>query len=97
MIAYVLEGELLNAMNKGEPKTYKKGESWYETPGCYHRIGENNSKTEPAAILATFVIKTEVLEKEGLGILLQIDPEYLSGVVEKAVYYFRSIPSPWQG
>jgi hypothetical protein len=28
--------------------------------------------------MATFLIRTEVLEKEGPGILVQIEPEYLA-------------------
>ena len=119
VIAYVLEGEVLSAMNDEEPKVYRPGDSWqvlslpfipthvgrvvvedslrtesldkvqcthvhrinrYEPPGCRHRVSDNNSKTEKARFIATFVIKTEVLEKEGPGILVQIEPEYLAQV-----------------
>ena len=83
VIGYVIDGEMLNAMNDGEPKVYKKGESWYETPGCYHRIGDNNSKTKGAVFHATFIIKTEVLEREGPGALLQYDPKYAEDVKEQ--------------
>lgn len=48
----------------------------YEPPGCRHRVSDNNSKTERARFMATFIIKTEVLEKEGPGILVQIEEEY---------------------
>lgn len=95
VFGYVIEGEVLCAMNDDEPKVYRKGESWYETPGCHHRIGDNNSKTERAVFLSTFVIKTEILEREGYSVLLQIDPGYLDGVVDKTVYLIRSIPTPW--
>jgi quercetin dioxygenase-like cupin family protein len=77
VIAYVIEGEILSAMNDGEAKCYGKGGTWYEAPGCHHRISDNNSKTEKAVLHATFVIKTAILEKEGLGVLVKIDPEYL--------------------
>jgi quercetin dioxygenase-like cupin family protein len=79
VIGYVIEGEILSAMNDEDPKCYKKGGSWYEKPGCHHRVSDNNSQTEKLVIHATFVIKTEILEKEGMGVLVQIDPEYLEG------------------
>ncbi|KAH8810927.1 cupin domain protein [Xylogone sp. PMI_703] len=83
--AYVVKGELLNAMNDGEPAVFKEGESWYEAPGCHHRISDNNSKTEDATLLATFIIKTEILEKEGMDVLVQIDPEYLEDYKEQVM------------
>ena len=39
-------------------------------------MSDNNSKTERARFIATFIIKTEVLEREGPGVLVQIEPEY---------------------
>ncbi|KAI9790005.1 MAG: hypothetical protein M1816_005619 [Peltula sp. TS41687] len=95
VIGFVIEGEVVMAMNDGEPRTYKKGESWYEAPGCYHRISDNNSKTEGASIHATVVIPTDVFDKEGYSYLVQFDPQYLSGVVDKTKYAIRSIPTPW--
>ncbi|KAI9794999.1 MAG: hypothetical protein M1816_000019 [Peltula sp. TS41687] len=83
VIGYVVDGECLSAMNDGEPKVYKKGESWYEPPGCFHRIADNNSKTERNVVHATFVIKTEILEKEGPAVLVQFDPKYADGVKEQ--------------
>lgn len=76
VIGYVLEGEVLSAMNDEEAKVYKPGESWYEAPGCHHRIADNNSKTEGVKMVATFVVETEIFEKEGWEVLVQIDPEY---------------------
>ncbi len=70
-------------MNDGEAKVYKAGESWYEAPGCHHRISDNDSKTETAVIHATFVIKTEVLVAEGPEVLVKIDDEYLEGAMEQ--------------
>ena len=70
-------------MNDGEAKVYKAGESWYEAPGCYHRISDNDSKTEAATIHATFVIKTEILAAEGPEVLVKIDDEYLDGALEQ--------------
>ena len=37
-------------------KVYRAGESFFETPGAYHRISENASTTEPARLLAVFVL-----------------------------------------
>lgn len=45
-----------------------------------HRISDNDSKTESATLIATFLIKTEGLEKEGPGILVQVEPEYLDQI-----------------
>jgi quercetin dioxygenase-like cupin family protein len=78
VFALVIEGEILSGMNDGEAKVYKRGETWYEAPGCLHRVSDNNSKTQPARLIATFVIKTEVLEREGPSVLVQVEPEYLS-------------------
>jgi hypothetical protein len=33
--------------------------------------------------MATFLIKTEVLEREGSGILVQVEPEYLAKMESK--------------
>ena len=32
VFAYVLDGEVLSAMNDEEPKVYKPGDSWYVVP-----------------------------------------------------------------
>jgi hypothetical protein len=34
--------------------------SWFEAPGCHHRISDNASKTEAATLIATMVTDTEV-------------------------------------
>jgi hypothetical protein len=34
VFALVAEGEITSAMNSGEAKVYKSGETWYEPPGC---------------------------------------------------------------
>lgn len=83
VIAYVVDGEMLSAMNDGEAAVYKKGETWYEAPGCHHRISDNYSNMNGATLHATFVIKTEILEKKGPEVLVQIDPEYLEEAKEQ--------------
>jgi quercetin dioxygenase-like cupin family protein len=53
---YVLSGEILSAVDDEEPRLYRVGESWYEVPGAHHRVSRNASKTEPAKLLAVFVL-----------------------------------------
>ncbi|WP_137389654.1 cupin domain-containing protein [Rhodoligotrophos defluvii] len=54
--AYVLSGEIESQVNDGETRIYKPGESWSEPPGAIHSISRNASKTEPARLLAIFVV-----------------------------------------
>jgi len=60
--ATVLEGAIQSAVNDGPVKTYRKGEHWSEMPGDKHNVSANASKTEPAKLLAVFVVDTS--EKE---------------------------------
>lgn len=53
-----------------------KGETWYEAPGCHHKICDNYSETETATLLATFVVDTKVVEEGGYDALVQVDEEY---------------------
>jgi quercetin dioxygenase-like cupin family protein len=46
-------------VNDEPTRVYRAGESWYETPGSIHRVSRNASKTEPAKLLAVFVVDTE--------------------------------------
>ena len=46
-------------MNSGETRVYHAGESWTEPPDAYHPISENASATEPASLLAIFVVDTK--------------------------------------
>jgi quercetin dioxygenase-like cupin family protein len=54
--AYVLSGEIVSAVDGEEPRTYRAGEGWYEMPGAHHRVSRNASTTEPAKLLAIFVM-----------------------------------------
>lgn len=74
--AYVVSGTLLNKMNNDPMKVIRTKGSWYEAPGCHHRISDNASKTEPATLLATMVLDTEEFERDGMAALIQIDEEY---------------------
>jgi quercetin dioxygenase-like cupin family protein len=60
--ATVLEGAIQSQVNDGPVITYRAGESWSENPGDRHRVSANASDTEPARLLAVFVVDTS--EKE---------------------------------
>ena len=54
--AYVLSGAIRSQVGDEPAKVYRTGESFYEAPGSHHRISENASDTEPASLLAVFVV-----------------------------------------
>ena len=56
--ARVLKGSIRSAVNGGPPRVYREGEAFQENPGDQHSISENASRTEPARLLATFVVDT---------------------------------------
>src|SRR5690349_12010468 len=56
--AYVISGAIESKVNDGETHIYRAGESWSESPGSLHSISRNASKTEPAKLLAVFVLDT---------------------------------------
>ena len=56
IFAYVLSGEIESKVDDGETRIYKAGESWSEAPGAHHQVSRNPSKTEPAKLLAVFVV-----------------------------------------
>jgi len=60
--ATVLEGAIRSSVNDGPVVTYRTGQSFSEMPGDRHSVSENASKTEPAKLLAVFVVDTD--EKE---------------------------------
>jgi quercetin dioxygenase-like cupin family protein len=60
--ATVLEGAIKSQVNDGPVTTYRAGESWSEKPGDHHLVSANASDTEPARLLAVFVLDTS--EKE---------------------------------
>ena len=57
--ATVLEGAIVSQVNDGPVKTYRAGESFTERPGDRHRLSANASKSEPAKLLAVFVVDTK--------------------------------------
>jgi quercetin dioxygenase-like cupin family protein len=55
---YVLEGAVRSQVDNGPVKVYRAGEYFTENPGSHHVVSENASKTEPAKLLAIFVLDT---------------------------------------
>ena len=56
--ATVLEGAIRSQVNDGPVTTYKAGQSFSEMPGDRHGVSANASETEPAKLLAVFVVDT---------------------------------------
>ncbi|HEY4343162.1 MAG TPA: cupin domain-containing protein [Parvibaculum sp.] len=56
ILAYVLSGAIRSQLNDGKVQVFHAGESWSEVPGTHHTISENASDTEPAKLLAIFVV-----------------------------------------
>jgi quercetin dioxygenase-like cupin family protein len=57
--AHVLTGAIRSVVGNEPAKVYQAGESFYEEPGAHHRVSENASETEPASLLAVFVVDAE--------------------------------------
>lgn len=59
IMAYVVSGSIRSQV-EGEPvHVYKAGQTWYENPGAHHVVSENASQTEPAKLLAVFVVNSK--------------------------------------
>ena len=54
--AYVLSGQIRSQVDDGPARVYHPGESWIENPGAHHRVSANASETEPARLLALFIV-----------------------------------------
>ncbi len=58
IMAYVISGAIRSQL-EGEPaRVYHAGETWSEAPGAHHTVSENASATEPAELLAVFLVDT---------------------------------------
>lgn len=57
--ATVLEGAIRTSVNDGPVVIYRAGQNFSEMPGDRHTLDENASKTEPAKLLAVFVVDTD--------------------------------------
>jgi quercetin dioxygenase-like cupin family protein len=73
---YVLSGSVYNKMNDEPLEVKHTGSSWYEAPGCHHRVSANYSDSELATLLVIFVVDTDVIKRDGLAALTIIDEEY---------------------
>jgi quercetin dioxygenase-like cupin family protein len=60
--ATVLEGAIRSQVNDGPVKVYHAGESFPEFPGDHHGVSANASTTEPARLLAVFVVDSDETE-----------------------------------
>jgi quercetin dioxygenase-like cupin family protein len=57
--AHVLTGAIRSQVNAEPAKVYRVGEGFHEDPGAHHRVSENASDTEPASLLAVFVVDAQ--------------------------------------
>lgn len=57
--ATVLTGAIRSKVNDGPVTLYRAGESFAELPGDHHGLSENASRTEPARLLAVFVVDSD--------------------------------------
>ncbi|WP_409435804.1 cupin domain-containing protein [Mycobacterium sp. SMC-14] len=58
IMAYVISGAIRSQLEGEAPRVYHAGQTWTETPGAHHTISENASATEPAELLAVFLVDT---------------------------------------
>ncbi|AIF47969.1 cupin domain-containing protein [Dyella japonica] len=56
IVAYVLDGEVVSQLEGQRPKTYAKGESWYEPPRAHHLVTRNPSRAKPATLLVWAIV-----------------------------------------
>ncbi len=59
IFAYVLSGAIESQVDDGPVQVFHAGESWHEEPGASHRVSRNASATEPARLLAVFVVDSD--------------------------------------
>jgi quercetin dioxygenase-like cupin family protein len=54
--AHVLSGAIRSQVNDEPAKVYRVGEGFHEVPGSHHKVSENASDSEPASLLAVFIV-----------------------------------------
>ena len=54
--AYVVSGAVRSQVDDEPARIYKAGEAWFEKPGAHHKVSANASDTEPARLLAVFIV-----------------------------------------
>lgn len=58
VFAYILTGKIRSQNSAtGPARIYKAGETFFEPPGSDHLISENASASEPASLLAIFIVE----------------------------------------
>jgi quercetin dioxygenase-like cupin family protein len=57
--AYVLSGEIRSQIDDEPAHVFRQGEGWFERPGAHHAVSENASKTNPARLLAVFILDAD--------------------------------------
>lgn len=57
--AYVVSGAIESQVDDQPVRIYTAGQSFHEEPGAVHRISRNASKSEPAKLLAVFVVDSD--------------------------------------
>ena len=57
--AYVVSGAIESQVDDGLKQVFKAGQSWFENPGAHHVVSRNASATEPAKLLAVFVVDSD--------------------------------------
>jgi quercetin dioxygenase-like cupin family protein len=59
IFAYVVSGSISSQVGSEPARVYRAGESFFEVPGSHHRVSRNASDTQPAKLLAVFVVDTD--------------------------------------
>ena len=54
--ADVISGAVRSQVDDEPARVYRAGETWFESPGAHHRVSANASDTEPARLLAVFIL-----------------------------------------
>lgn len=57
--AHILSGAIRSQVDNEPARVYRAGEGFYEVPGSHHRVSENASQSEPASLLAVFVVDSQ--------------------------------------
>ncbi|MGN8547154.1 cupin domain-containing protein [Bradyrhizobium sp. 13971] len=70
LYVYVLQGAIESQLEGEAAHIYRAGDSFFEPPSVHHVLGRNASATEPAKLLAVFVVDSNdkaltVFDKEG--------------------------------
>jgi len=56
---YVVSGAIESRVDDEPRRVLRAGESFYEAPGARHPVSRNASKTQPARLLAVFVVDSD--------------------------------------